>query len=453
MNILNCKKLFYLICVFIFLSAIVTNAAENDNQKDPNEIKVEIPKLSPMTQMIQRARAAGEDRRAEKRYAKRNAEIVPFVEDSPPLNPDNAALLYYQAFLLWPEPNDSVFYKMNMIRGGEVADREVRTYMGHCLPMINLAEIASRIPQCTWGIRNSPEPEFGMIDLRSNVFHLTDILGVDARILAYDGHYRAALDRCLTMCRLSNHLSGNSELCIVSLKPEFSAMRAAQYILGVMPPDVETLTWFRGQLTNMQDVQTNYNSMLQNDFKSTLSYMQSDPNLLAKLKSQLLEKAEGEQAKAFARNLTDDQIIDHACEIYTAYLNSIFQVLDSDMLYEQKYAQMKSLTDKFREKYINDPVIAIVIKGSSMDVMINRIYPNRIGHLALTNGIKAAVEVYLVLAKTGKLPEKLPDNLPKDPFTGQDFVYEITDEGFALCCQDEEFLRRKNQFLEFKVQK
>jgi len=230
-------------------------------------------------------------------------------------------------------------------------------------------------------------------------------------------------------------------------------MRAAQYILGVMPLDVETLTWFRGQLTNMQGVQLNYIRMLQDDFESTLNYMRSDPNLLAKLKSQLLEKAEDEQAKEIARNFTDEQIIDHARETYTAYLNSIFQVLDSEMLYEQKYAQMKSLTDKFREKYINDTVIAIVIKGSHMDGMIDIVYPNRIGHLALTNGIKAAVEVYLIAAKTGKLPQKLPDYLPKDPFTGRDFVYEITDEGFALRCQGQEYIRRKNQFLEFKVQK
>jgi hypothetical protein len=190
--------------------------------------------------------------------------------------------------------------------------------------------------------------------------------------------------------------------------------------------------------------------MLQEDFKSTLRYMRSDPNILAKVKNQLLEKAEDEQVKEVARNLTDEQIIDHACEIYTVYLNSIFQVLDSDMLYEQKYAKMKSLTDKFREKYIDDPVIAVVIKGSGMDYMIDTIYPIEIGHMALTNGIKAAVEVYLVLAKTGELPEKLPGYLPKDPFTGQDFVYKITDEGFALRCRGEEYLN--NQFLEFKVQ-
>ena len=91
--------------------------------------------------------------------------------------------------------------------------------------------------------------------------------------------------------------------------------------------------------------------------------------------------------------------------------------------------------------------------GVGMDYELDRHYPFLIGHQAHTNGIKAAVEVYLTLAKTERLPEKLPDFLPKDPFTGRDFVYETTDEGFALRCQGEEFLRRKNRFLEFKVKK
>ena len=78
-------------------------------------------------------------------------------------------------------------------------------------------------------------------------------------------------------------------------------------------------------------------------------------------------------------------------------------------------------------------------------------YDFQVEQEAWINGIKTAVEVYLVLAKTGKLPEKLPDHLPKDPFTGKDFGYEITDEGFALRCAGEEFKKRKKSLLEFRV--
>jgi hypothetical protein len=73
--------------------------------------------------------------------------------------------------------------------------------------------------------------------------------------------------------------------------------------------------------------------------------------------------------------------------------------------------------------------------------------------LAHINGIKVALEVYLNVAKTGQLPKTLPVGLPKDPFTGRDFVYEITNEGFALRCQGEDFQGRGKQVLEFKVKK
>jgi hypothetical protein len=38
------------------------------------------------------------------------------------------------------------------------------------------------------------------------------------------------------------------------------------------------------------------------------------------------------------------------------------------------------------------------------------------------------------------LPETLPDYLPKDPFSGQDFEYEITEKGFVLRCRAKDIL-------------
>jgi len=409
--------------------------------------------LGPYVEMQRSAFASISDKRAEKQYKERETEISPWLEDVVLANSGNAALLYYQAFLLRPEPSEAISDKINTIFGGEEADREVRTYLGHCLPMINLTEIASRIPQCAWGMWHGPGSGFYVGDLRSNVISLTKILGVDARTLATDGHYRAALEHCLTLRRLARHLSSDSKLYLISREPDFIALRMVQHVLGVMPLDVDTLMWFRGQLATVQGEQPVYTIMLQTHLKSILNNMRTHPTLLAKLRNQLVEKAEDEQSKDIARNLTDEQLLAHARGPYTAYLDLIFKVIDSEMTYEQKYALMKSLTNKLRDEYDDDPVVAQVLYRCATDSVILGQYSKQVGHIAHINGIKTAVEIYLVLAKTGKLPEKLPDYLPKDPFTGQDFVYEITDDGFALRCQGEEFLRRMNHFLEFKVKK
>ena len=122
------------------------------------------------------------------------------------------------------------------------------------------------------------------------------------------------------------------------------------------------------------------------------------------------------------------------------------------MTYEQKCAQMQRLINKLKGGDGTDPVTKDIISWANMEGLIDQRYPYYVGHRAHINGVKAAVEVYLVVAKTGQLPETLPEGLPKDPSTGQDFVYEITDEGFALRCQDDEFLSRYSRRLEFKVQ-
>lgn len=72
----------------------------------------------------------------------------------------------------------------------------------------------------------------------------------------------------------------------------------------------------------------------------------------------------------------------------------------------------------------------------------------------------AGIEVYLIRTRTGQLPEKLPESVPKDPFTGLDFRYEITEGGFTLSLPDKNVPKpdkrvpmQKSRPYEFKVKK
>lgn len=49
--------------------------------------------------------------------------------------------------------------------------------------------------------------------------------------------------------------------------------------------------------------------------------------------------------------------------------------------------------------------------------------------------VQAAIAVYLIKAKTGQLPQTLPADLPKDPYSGNDFEYQVTERGFILRCR------------------
>jgi hypothetical protein len=401
------------------------------------------------------------NRKPEVAYKLRNAEIIPLVEDDTPPNPGNAALLYYQAFLLTPEPPESIrnihHVTFSAVRDKEafsaVLDKKVRRYLGSCLDVIEIVEIASRMQECIWGVWVEPifMPSHGA--LRRRIHSIYDILFLDARTLAVDGHYRMALERCLTALRIVRHFREDPELYTFSIPLERYALRIVRYVLGVIPPNAEILTWFRGQLGIVLSEQTVYAKRLQEIVKADLKQIRTYPTRLARLRNLIMGASEDEQVKEKVRNLTDEQLLLYASKGLQSFLDSIFRILDSEITYEQKLAEMQKIISNLTESDDADPIIKYIFLDINIGGTINRQYPAYVGHQAYINGTKAAVEIYINVAKTGQLPKTLPDGLPKDPSTGQDFVYEITDEGFALHCRDEEFMSSLSKKLEFKVKK
>jgi hypothetical protein len=64
-----------------------------------------------------------------------------------------------------------------------------------------------------------------------------------------------------------------------------------------------------------------------------------------------------------------------------------------------------------------------------------------------------AIEILLDRARTGRLADELPAGVPKDLFSGKDFKYEKTKEGFILHCRDEGLGKNKLYQYEFKLGK
>jgi hypothetical protein len=92
-----------------------------------------------------------------------------------------------------------------------------------------------------------------------------------------------------------------------------------------------------------------------------------------------------------------------------------------------------------------------VITGSA-DLLVG-FYSLQVRHRASSNALKAAIEIYLAMAKTGRLPSTLPDYLPKDPYSGQDFEYQTTAESFVLRCRVKAIDDNKVWQYEFKVRR
>jgi len=366
-----------------------------------------------------------------------------------PPDPDNAALLYYQAFLHLPDYNYLLIDPV--LRGGD-PNSAVRDYLEDSREAIELAISASQISQCNWGIQYSQGGR-ALTTLIGQQRFLTYILNVDARTLAFDGDYRTSFERFLCMRKLAQHIDDGIPLnYLTSLAIDGMAQRCIQEILGSMIPDADILEWLRGRLAFFESDSHSLITAIEMDLELSIQNIRSsmDPfDTIDQIREQMIENAEDQNSIDDILNLSDDELIALAREPYDEFLNSIFKVIDSEMSYVYKYEEIQRLNSELIDEH---PAVYYIIywTGGTID-HINRMFDIQFRHMAQFNALKAAIDIYLEVTEAGQLPEMLPANLPKDPFSGEDFEYEVTNHGFILRCRQVEIGTNELWEYEFTV--
>ena len=408
----------------------------------------------------------------------------------PPSDVDNAALLYYQAFLSRPKPDSATGLIMNRVLRGAEPDGNIRRYLKSCRHTIKSAKAAGLIRDCNWGISSSQRlGNMRLVDLRD----LSIILNLYARTLAVDGHYREALDSSLTIRRLARHVGDESVLLyLFSRQIDSMALRTIRHILGIIPPDNDTMIWFRGQLAAVQGITNSFTAAMEYQFEQALHILRSNPNgyklwrrdlaILAGLPydenetkdlPKILVKESAELMKTWRDlhvtdrekdeirmllNLTDEELLERSRQSHQKWLNSFFRILKSDISYQKKYAELQRLEGELGGEP-NDPNSILYHFDSDNVFMMHiyseptRLYGMQIRHRAELSALMTAIEIYRIKAETGRLPDSLPADLSKDPFSGEDFRYEITDEGFVLHCRARDLEASPKEFRPGKLQK
>ena len=329
---------------------------------------------------------------------------------------------------------------------GYTPNEKMRNYLKDCRRSIELAQAASQISECDWGLRYSQGLACTMPKL-TEIRQFSFLLRTDALLLAADGDFRAALERCLMMRRFARHVGDDTViLYLVSKSLDCSTFKCIQFLIGNMKPEIETLTLLKNQLSIEDKLELSYVRALEIDFGMTLK------SLHEKFSSVLRKQAkENPVNKTF--KLTDEDFIARGRWLYSNFLSSALQVIDSNMPYTGKCSELQRLTDKLKKDAGLDPGAIGLIMNCADSVL--KLYEIQVDYQAHFNALKVAIEIYLIRAETGELPREFPDDLPIDPYSGEDFGYEITNEGFRLHCQIED-QRKKEQMLRwltFKVQK
>jgi hypothetical protein len=387
----------------------------------------------------------------ESRYRNEGAEVVPWTQETALPSPDNAAILYYQAFLLRPEPDEATSLRINRVLRGDLPDASIRVYLGDCRRMIHTAEVASRVPQCTWGVRRFDAGGFGEMDLIGQIRQLAIVLALDARTLGVDGHYDAAFARCLTMRRVARHVGDETMVAyLLARSAEELANHTMRYLLGLAPADADLIQQVRGQLAAVPGAPRPFEKVVQSDFEQSIESLRRNPTILQAIRLQITKGGDS-PTKGQPLNLTDEEILTQARETCLPGLNGVLQAIDSDMPYERKYAEIDRRTQDFAKQHDDDPAASWL--WSFVTAHLGERYSLAVRNAAARDAVKTAVEVYLINAQTGRLPETLPPYTAKDPYSGQEFEYEITKGGFVLRCRAQDLYYNQVWQYEFIIRK
>ncbi len=436
--------------VAVVFAAVAPAFAEGETTTRQSARK-DIGSFDSLLKVMDEASAAVEARIAKEQYETRGAEIALQINNVVASSQENAAFLYYHALLARHEVDPCTVGPFLAVLRDEEPNARVRVYLGQCLKTLELVQIASQMPRCDWGPLNAQGQRLDT-NLAPRLRQLCFLLSVDARTLSADGHHRAAMSRCLTMRRLAHHTGDDTYLLYeIAQGADSMALRSLVHILSIMPPDAEILKWLRNQLAAVPAASFQLGEAMQKWRDAELQSWRARPKGRPFTRKWFLEATNDwdedqkkrvaaftdEQALVFAltrRGLSTTlsvppELIERMRIASDAFLKFALRVMESDATYSDKDTQLRSMVDWLRDRTASYAPIALVSDTPRTVEIYYRLMTHNIGLLNIT---RAAIEVLLIRATTGRLPQVLPDDLPKDPFSGKDFEYERTKGGFVL---------------------
>jgi len=369
--------------------------------------------------------------------------------------PDNAAILYYKAAMLYA-PDEKIEKVLDDF-SKETADfskaniDKIREFVSKNRSTIDTLLDAAEIKNCDWGLDYSQGLEMEMPQL-GNIRKMVYLVLADAKILAKDGNYETALSRCISLYKIARHI--NDRIIVAHLlgiavngKTNFCVMQ----ILSSMPQDIQSLSRMKNQLAEIDSIPFLVKPGLLGDRDAILMFMTPE-RISDGVTSGVAFLQEGEPLSK-ELNAACEKILSFdaaAIERSRKYLENFYVgvIAAFDMPYQQGYTAIDDLIHKAAtESDTNPDAILTAIFRPALGKIFSLVTRSQTHN----NAIRTAIELYMIKAKTGKLPEELPADLPGDLFSGKPFDYEKTSNGFILCCQGKEIGTDKIYQYEFKV--
>jgi hypothetical protein len=214
-------------------------------------------------------------------------------------------------------------------------------------------------------------------------------------------------------------------------------------IMSDMQQDIQSMTWLKNRLIEIDSIPFSVKPSLLGEREAMLRFFLTSEHMadvvrICEVNKSVEEKMLSLDEVAIGRNRTYFE--NHYAGVIAAF----------DMPYLQGYVALKDLGEKVEEDAKSNPDALLT---GVLAPATHKIFSLTTRLKTGNNAIRAAIELYMIKAKTGKLPEELPTGLPGDLFSGKDFEYEKTPEGFILRCQGKDLGKDEIYEYEFKVKK
>jgi len=354
--------------------------------------------------------------------------------------PDNAAVLYYKAAVLYEVDDEMSDMLADLSKDKIEVNDKIREFVKKKRLIIDTVLDATEIKNCDWGMDFSQGIEMTIPHL-SKMKRLSHLVAADAMILAADRRYGPAMYHCMSLYRMARHINDRNYICyLVGIAINAMTNGCVTQIMAEMPQHAQNMTRLKTDLIEIDSIPLSIKPAVLGEHEAMLMVMTPE---------QVSIMARGEDKSLQEKLLAlDSAAIDRNREHYTNHCTGIIDAFD--MPYIEGYTVIEDLNEKMADVVKSDPNLILM---AVLQPAVGKIFSLSIRFKTHSNAIRAAIEVYLAKAKTGKLPDKLPAGLPKDLFSDKDFEYEKTADGFILRCQGKELGKGEIHEYKFGVKK
>jgi len=355
--------------------------------------------------------------------------------------PDNAAVLYYKAFMVMPKNTVEVMDKISLADINE-PNETLKAFLKENGPAIKLIEDASKVEQCDWGDDYSQGFEL-LVPYLVPVKTGMQLAFLKARTQFWQKDYDGTIETLLNNYRMASHVADGTDVCYMlgSAIEGRTSVLIGEY-LGKISANEAQLNRIKFELSELEKRHISQEIILERyivsiNFSSKGLGKQIVSGLVDDtLSKKILEQIKNGDEQFWADN--EKYFLERGAEAKSAM----------QFPYERAIPALQAINNQIKEDANSNPNAMIThILWPAVDKLLNV----RVRDRNRVNALRAAVEIYLSKCKAGNLPMSLPAGLPVDLYSGKEFGYEVKAGGFVLRARGKDLINNEIPVYEFKV--